>query len=130
MSMAWVELVAVLAALQLLFFGVQSAKARAAAGLKAPAMVGDERFERMHRVQMNTIEMLMMFYPALYLASLHWQASVIAPMGAVYLLGRMIYWLSYMRDPATRTLGFALSLSPTVILMGLALVGSLQAILA
>lgn len=128
--MAWVELVAVLAALQLLLFGVLSAKARAASGLRAPAMTGDVQFERMHRVQMNTVELLLVFYPALFVASLHWAAWAVAPLGAVYLLGRMVYWRSYTRDPATRTLGFALSMAPTAMLLILALLGSLWAIVA
>jgi glutathione S-transferase len=128
MSMAWVELVAVLAALQLLFFGVQSAKARAASGLKAPAMVGDARFERMHRVQMNTVELLLVFYPALLVAALHWPAWAVAALGAVYLVGRMVYWRSYLRDPATRTFGFTLSIAPIAILLILALLGSLWAL--
>ena len=130
MSVAWVELVAVLAALQLLLFGVLSAKARAASGLKAPAMTGDVQFERMHRVQMNTVELLLVFYPALFVASQHWAAWAVAPLGAVYLLGRMVYWRSYTRDPATRTMGFTLSIAPVVVLLIFALVGSVMAIFA
>lgn len=126
--MGFVELIAVLAALQLLFFGTQVAKARDVAGLKAPAMTGDERFERMNRVQMNTIEVLMLFYPALFIAGQHWSAWIVAPLGAIYLVGRLVYWQSYLRDPSTRTKGFMLSIAPTGVLLVLALIGSIWSI--
>lgn len=129
MTMGFVELVAALAAVQLLFFGTQVARERVACGIKAPAMAGDARLERIIRVQMNTIEVLMVFYPALYLASRHWTPWIVAPLGAIYLLGRLIYWQSYLRDPATRTLGFLLSIAPTVLLLLLAILGSLWALI-
>ena len=127
--MGFVELVAVLAAVQLLFFGTQVARERVACGIKAPVMTGDARLERMIRVQMNTIEVLMVFFPALYLAAQHWTPWIVAPLGAIYLVGRLVYWQSYLRDPATRTLGFMLSIAPAAVLLVLALLGSLWSII-
>lgn len=127
--MGFVELVAALAAVQLLFFGMQVARERVACGIKAPAMTGDARLERVIRVQMNTIEVLMVFFPALYLAAQHWTPWIVAPLGAIYLGGRLVYWQSYLRDPSTRTLGFMLSIGPTMLLLVLAILGSLWAII-
>jgi glutathione S-transferase len=121
--MQYVELVAVLAVLQFMFFGMQTGSARRLSGLKAPAITGHEGFERMYRVQMNTLEMLIAFLPALLLASKYWWPALVAGLGAVYLIGRLIYWRAYISAPSTRTLGFMLSMLPTGVLAILALVG-------
>ena len=63
--MHYVELVAIVAVIQLIAFGALTGRARARAGLKAPAVTGDEGFERMYRVQMNTLEVMIAFLPAL-----------------------------------------------------------------
>ena len=67
--MLFVELVTVLALLQYLVFGLLVAQARGKYGVQAPATTGHELFERVYRVQMNTLEMMVMFIPALWLAS-------------------------------------------------------------
>ena len=122
--MQLIEIVAALAIIQFLTFGALTGRARAKSGLKAPAMTGDAGFERMYRVQMNTLEVLVAFLPALFLAALHWPSSVVAGLGAVYLIGRHLYWRAYVAAPETRSLGFALSILPTIALVLAALLGS------
>ena len=121
--MQYVELVAILAVIQLIAFGALTGRARGRAGLKAPAMSGDEGFERMHRVQMNTVELMVAFVPALFLAAKHWSPAWAASLGGVYLLGRLLYWRAYVANPARRGLGFMLSMLPTLALTIGALVG-------
>ncbi len=121
--MQYVELVAVLAVLQYLFFGALTGRARSQSGLKAPAMTGHEGFERMFRVQMNTLEHMMAFLPALFLAALHWSSALVAGLGLVYVIGRFLYWHAYVNDPPKRGLGFMLSMLPTMALALMALVG-------
>jgi glutathione S-transferase len=121
--MQYVELVAILAVVQYLAFGALTAQARRDSGLKAPTMTGHDGFERMYRVQMNTLETLVAFMPALLLAARYWPAYVVAGLGVVYLIGRVIYWRAYVRDPSKRALGFMLSMMPTLGLCVLALVG-------
>lgn len=48
-------------------------------------MTGDEEFERMHRVHMNTLETLVAFLPSLFLAAIYWPGLLVAALGAVYL---------------------------------------------
>ena len=43
------------------------ARARSQYGIKAPAVTGNEHFERAYRVQMNTLEQMALFLPALWL---------------------------------------------------------------
>jgi glutathione S-transferase len=121
--MQYVELVAVLAVLQFFAFGALTGRARSQSGLKAPAMTGHEGFERMYRVQMNTLEMLIAFLPVLFLAAKYWPAPWMAGIGAVYLIGRHLYWRAYVTDPAKRGLGFMLTMLPTLLLLIMALLG-------
>jgi glutathione S-transferase len=126
--MQYVELVAILAVVQYLAFGVLTGQARRVSGLKAPTMTGHDGFERMYRVQTNTLETLIAFLPSLFLAARYWPAYMVAGLGVVYLIGRVIYWRAYVGDPSTRSLGFMLSMIPTLTLCVLSLVGIVMAL--
>jgi uncharacterized MAPEG superfamily protein len=126
--MHYVNIVAALAILQFFFFGVLVGRARARYGVNAPATTGHELFEREFRVQMNTLEQLCAFLPALYLANLYWPAGYVALAGTVYLVGRFVYRYSYVVDPEKRGLGYLLTIAPTVALLGSILVGAVRGI--
>lgn len=128
--MNYVDLIAVLAVLQLMVFGVLVGQARGKYNVKAPAVTGADGFERIYRVQMNTLEQIVMFMPALYIAARYWPATWVAGLGAVYLVGRIIYWRAYTRDPASRGLGFLLSFAPTAVLLLVSLAGAVGLIKA
>ena len=103
--MNYVDLVALLALVQFLFFGAMVGRARGRYGVKAPAVSGHEMFERALRVQMNTLELLVVLLPALYVAAKYWPQAWVAAAGAVYLVGRFVYWRSYVAAPASRGAG-------------------------
>ena len=126
--MQYVELVAVMAVLQFIFFGALTGRARGQSGLKAPAVTGHEGFERMYRVQMNTLELLVAFLPVLFLAAEYWPTALVSGLGVVYLLGRFIYWRAYVSAPAKRGIGFMLSFLPVMLLAALALAGILMSL--
>ena len=117
--------ITLLALVQLLFFGMLVGSARVKYQVKAPAVTGNEIFERYFRVQMNTIEQLLLFLPALWIASAYAFVAYywIALIGAVYLIGRMIYQRSYVADPAKRSAGFGLTALPVLALLLIDLVG-------
>ncbi|WP_238944914.1 MAPEG family protein [Vandammella animalimorsus] len=125
MNMNYVHIVALLAIAQFLAFGALVGRMRAKYGVKAPAMTGHEMFERALRVQMNTLEQLVCFLPALLIASLYWPNAVIAAIGVVYLAGRLLYCRQYLADPASRAPGFLLSVIPNMLLLLAALAGAL-----
>ena len=127
--MAWVDIVGLLSLVQLLVFGTMVALARGKYGVAAPATTGHPVFERHYRVQMNTVESLLVFLPALWLAAKYWSPAYAAVLGAVYLVGRTIYYFSYINDPSRRSAGYALSMGPAVILLVAALLGALRAAL-
>jgi uncharacterized MAPEG superfamily protein len=120
-----IHLVAMLAVLQYIFFSALVGRARDRYGVKAPAVTGHEGFERAYRVQMNTLELLIAFIPALYAAGWYWPSWIVAIAGGVFILGRFIYWRAYISNPLRRGLGFILSIVPT---MALALAGMAGAI--
>ena len=125
--MNYVDLVAILAVGQLLFFAVLVGRARGLYGVKAPAVTGHEMFERAYRVQMNTLELMVAFLPALYIAAKYWPQAWVAGAGAVYLVGRFIYWRSYTSAPGSRGVGFGLSMLPVLALLLAALAGCVMA---
>jgi len=115
-----VTLVLVLALLQYVAFAMLVGRARGRYGVKAPAVTGHETFERYFRVQQNTLELLVVFVPALWLFGQNVSAAWAAILGTLYLVGRIIYLRSYVADPAGRSAGFGLSFLPiAVMLIGL-----------
>jgi glutathione S-transferase len=124
--MNYVDIVAMLAVIQYLTFAGLVGQARGKYGVKAPATTGSEPFERIYRVQMNTLELLVALLPSLYVAARYWPTHYVAATGTIYLLGRAVYWQAYVRAPARRGLGFILSIGP---ILALALAGLVPALL-
>jgi glutathione S-transferase len=98
-------------------------------GVHAPAMTGAPEFERAFRVQMNTLEQSVLFLPVLWLATLYPMFSgYLAPgLGLVWLIGRLMYSLGYMADPAKRSSGFLVSGIALLGLLVLSIVGIVHA---
>lgn len=127
--MALVNLIVTLALLEFLAFATAVAMARTKYKVAAPATTGNEVFERYFRVQMNTLELLVVFIPAIWMFGFYVSARVAAGLGAIYLIGRAIYFFSYVKDPKTRELGFGLSAGPIAVLVIGALIGAAAALL-
>jgi len=127
--METVHIIAVLALLQYFYFGARVGKARGQYGIKAPAISGHEVFERHYRVHQNTLEVLALFLPALYLFAHTVSATWATALGGVYLLGRIIYARSYLREPSSRGPGFGLSVLPALVLLLGTLVAAIMALL-
>ncbi len=128
--MPLVHLVIGLALLELLYFMIEVGRARGRFNVPAPATTGNEMFERYLRVQMNTLEQLVIFIPSILLFSQYWNPRVAAGAGAIFLVGRIVYFVAYVKEPRSRSLGFALSSYPTLFLLGGALYGAIRASLS
>jgi len=112
-----VTIITVLALVQFLWFGIEVGKMRAKHQCKAPAITGAPEFERMFRVQQNTMEQIVMFIPALWLFAELVDPIWAAGLGVVYLIGRIVYRVAYVKDPQGRSAGFAISAVPTVVML-------------
>jgi glutathione S-transferase len=124
--MAYVDIVTALALLQFMVFGVKVARARGRYGIAAPAVAGNESFERYFRVQQNTLEQLIGFLPGLYLFSHYYNPLVAAGLGVIYLIGREIYAMTYVKDPKKREVGYVLTALPVAILLVGGLIGAIR----
>jgi len=122
----YVAIVAMLAVIQFMAFGILVGQARGRTGVSAPATSGNEEFERYFRVHQNTLEQLVVFLPGLYAYATYNDARWAAGIGVVFLVGRLIYLRSYTTDPASRGLGFSLSFFPSAILVIGGLVGAVR----
>ena len=127
--MALVHLVIGLALLEFLGFIVAVGRARVKYAVPAPATTGNETFERYFRVQMNTLEQLALFLPGIWIFALYVSAPIAAALGALFILGRFIYFMSYVKDPKQRTAGFGLSVLPTIVLVVGGIIGAARAAL-
>ena len=128
--MNWVNIVGLLALVQMLVFGYLVGHARAKYGIKAPAMSGHPTFEAWFRVQANSVEMAIVFLPALWLAARYWRPDYMALVGAVYLVGRIVYAQGYVKDPGKRGRGFMISFLAVAVLIIAALLGAVRELIA
>jgi hypothetical protein len=103
-------------------------RARQRTGLRAPAVSGAADFERAFRVQQNTLEQLVLFLPALWLFALFVSPIWGAAIGLVWTVGRILYAVSYVRDPEKRLPGFVISWASSLILLIGAVVGVVLAL--
>ena len=110
-------IVTFLALAQYTLFGIQTAQVREKHGLKAPAQTGHPEYERMNRVHLNTAEQLVMFLPALWTYAYFVNATYSAIFGLVFIVGRFIYRSAYLKDPQSRSLGFALTFLPAAVML-------------
>jgi uncharacterized membrane protein YecN with MAPEG domain len=96
--------------------------ARRKSGIKAPTMTGDPLLERAVRVQANTLEWLPIFLPSLWLCHLFWQPQdqtgiIVAAIGVVWIVGRILYALGYVVDPSKREMGFLIQFLASIALL-------------
>jgi uncharacterized membrane protein YecN with MAPEG domain len=85
---------------------VQVSRARVAFGVKAPATTGHPDFERVFRIQMNTLEWMPIVLPSLWLFAIYIGDAAAAAIGAVWIIGRVVYFIGYSKAAAKRGPGF------------------------
>ena len=109
-------LVTCLAILFYFFTSIQVSKARAAFGIKVPATSGNADFERVFRVQMNTLEWMPIFLPSLWLFAIYVSDPGAAVLGLIWIAGRILYMTGYSQAAAKRGRGFGIQASAAIIL--------------
>jgi len=106
----------------------QAGRMRGKHKIAAPAITGHPEFERALRVQMNTIEQFVIFLPLLWLATLYFRLYPWVPsiLGVVWVIGRVIYSIGYMRDPDARHTGFLIAFLASMGLLVLSVFGLIE----
>jgi uncharacterized MAPEG superfamily protein len=120
--MEFTALVILVALAQYVWFAMRVGAGRPRYGVEAPATQGNETWERLYRVQMNTLEQLVVFIPALALFSLYVSDRWALLPGLLFLVGRQLYSWEYVRDPKSRGPGMGLTLFANAALVACALV--------
>ena len=128
--MPLVHLVIALALVEFFLFGVAVSRARTRYKIPAPATTGNEVFERYFRVQMNTLEQLVIFVPSVLLFARYVNVYGAAALGVVFLIGRALYFQGYVKAPQARHIGFILTAVPNLALLSGAIIGAIVALSA
>ena len=129
-AMPFTALVTVAALVLTFVLSLRVGNMRRKHGVKAPASTGHPEFEAANRIHQNTIEQLVLFLPVLWLALYVLGDAITGLIGAVWIVGRVVYANAYARDPATRGPGMGITMLPTVVLLLASLWGILQGVIA
>ena len=127
--MAYATLIAMLALIEYLYFGLQVGGARGRTGVAAPAVTGDPAFERVYRAHQNTLEQLIIFLPALYASAYYVNELFAVAAGVAFLIGRALYFRTYSQDAEKRGPGMLITAAANVTLLLGGLIGALLSVL-
>jgi glutathione S-transferase len=116
-AQAFAALVALASVALYLFMGARVGAARAKYQIAAPATSGNPIFERIFRVQQNTLEQLPVFLVGLYFFAAHLSALIAAVIGLIWLVGRILYMQTYIADPSKRGPGVLLTFGSEAVLV-------------
>lgn len=98
-------------------------RARGKYKVKAPNTDGPEAFQRIFRVQANTVEQMLLHLPLLWIAAFAMSDLFAASLGAVWLFSRILYARGYYQKAKRRMKGFLIGMIVNVILLAGAFTG-------
>ncbi len=110
-------LISALALLLYFILTINVGRARAKYKVPVPQMTGDPDFERVLRVQQNTLEQIIFFLPLLWLFSYFVNPVWGAGLGALWILGRIVYAWGYYQATEKRGPGFAIASLSSIVLL-------------
>jgi len=122
-------LVTLFAVILYFWIGLRVGQARVKFGVKPPATTGHPDFERAFRIQMNTLEWMPIFLPAIWLAAIYVSDIGAALLGVAWIAGRVLYMLGYAQAAEKRETGFFVQAIAAGLLWLAALIGVLVSML-
>jgi len=120
------SLTALVTCLSILVFFVLAfvvGRARGQYNIEAPATTGHPMFERAFRIHYNTMESLAIYLPSLWLFAVFVSDRWAALLGAVWIVGRILYARAYLADPKKRGTGVIITVGSEAVLLLGALIG-------
>ena len=115
-SYSYPALITSLALLLYVFTVIRVVFGRRKYRIMAPVVTGHPEFERRFRIQQNTLEQLLLFLPSLWVFSF-FVSPVVASIPGLFILGRLIYIISYSYNPEWRRPGFAIGAIVSLVLL-------------
>ena len=95
--------------------------------IEAPAIIGHPDFERACRTHMNTVESLVLFLPALWVASIFYGGQIPFWIGLVWVISRIVYAIGYaQKNTQMRGPGAGLGFLSILALLALGTLGALR----
>lgn len=123
MAYHYTALITLLSVLLYFWTTLMVGRARGRYKLDAPATTGNPDFERVFRVQQNTLENLAIYLPSLWLFAIALSDRWAAALGVVWLAGRLLYARGYYTQAQKRGPGFVISMVTALVLLVGALIG-------
>ncbi len=102
----YTAIVTLLAIALYFFFATRVAVAHRKFGVRLPATAGHPDFERVFRVQANTLEWMPTFLVPLWLCAVYFSDVTAAALGLVWIAGRILYFIGYSQAVEKRRPGF------------------------
>jgi uncharacterized membrane protein YecN with MAPEG domain len=128
MPLALPALMTLLAVLWYIVTAFQVGRAHVKYKIDAPNMTGHPALERAVRVQMNTLEQIVAFLPAMWLYAWFGNPRWAAIACAIWILGRIVYSVGYWVDEKKRGPGFTISFLALVVVWVAALISVVRVI--
>lgn len=116
-------LIIVIALLQYSYFTGRVGFLRAKYGVKAPKTVGNKTWDRLFRIQQNTMEQLVIFIPGMVIFSMFVSETWALLPGILFVIGRQMYSHLYLKNPDSRGPGMILSFFSNIALVLGGLIG-------
>ena len=125
----WPSLITVSALILYFVVTINVGRARFKHKVSPPQMTGNPDFERVLRVQQNTLDQMILFLPSLWLFSQFISPIWGAAIGAVWIIGRTLFAWGYYQAAEKRAAGFGISTLATLALLGGSLTGIIMSLL-
>jgi len=127
--MEYATLIILIALLQYIYFIGRVGFSRNKYEIKAPKTTGNETWERLFRVQQNTMEQLIIFIPCMLTFSTYVSPLWVLVPGLLFVIGRQTYSYLYVKEPTSRGLGFVLSFFSNIALVVGSLIGLIMSLI-
>ena len=121
--MQYAIIIIFIALLQYIYFIGRVGFTRDKYDVKAPKTAGNETWERIFRVQQNTMEQLVIFIPCMLAFASYVSSTWVILPGVLFVIGRQLYSHLYIKNPQSRAPGFALSFFSNIALVIGSLIG-------
>ena len=129
-TMKYTVLITIVALVYTFILSARVGARRLKLGIDAPAISGQAEFDIAFRIHMNTIEQLVLFIPMLWIAVTVVGDVWAAAIGAIWVIGRIIYATGYTAGVDKRGPGMLVTVLSTVALTVISFWGVVQAFMA